>query len=297
MRSGRVVGETTHVGARDQIVGWMMGAAPAPVARRAATGELARPARLVVRDLVAQENVGGAGAAAVGATRLECRALDVAAGEVLGVAGVTGNGQELFGRVLAGVTAPARGTVTLDGAAVFPARAEGVVAYLAEQPAANGCAPELSLLENLNALRVRSLPFFPRWSALRPVAAALLHRFDVRPPDLDCPAGTLSGGNVQKMATARELAGAPLLVVACYPTMGLDLAATAAIAGHLLALADAGAAVVWISEEVDQLLEHADRIAVLHGGRLSDVVPVAQATRGTLGAWMSGAAAWQRGRC
>ena len=293
MRAGRLVGETSAVGDRDTIVGWMMGAAPPPAPRRALPAPAA-PAipRLVVRGLLAREGGGGA----VGpATQLDCPALEVAAGEVLGVAGVTGNGQELLGRVLAGVTAPASGTVLLDGRDVRDhgvpdaAAGDGAIAYLAEQPSLNGCAPELSLMENLSALRVRTLPFFPRWRQLRPAASALLERFDVRPRDPDRPAGALSGGNLQKMAVARELGQTPSLVVSCYPTMGLDLAATAAIAGHLLALADRGAAVVWISEELDQLLEHADRIAVLHGGRLRGPVPAAQATRASLGAWMSGA--------
>jgi ABC-type uncharacterized transport system ATPase subunit len=83
----------------------------------------------------------------------------------------------------------------------------------------------------------------------------------------------------------------PLLVVACYPTMGLDLAAARDVAGHLQACADRGAAVVWISEDLEVLLERADRVAVLHRGRLLGPIPVAQATRPGLGAWMTGAAA------
>jgi simple sugar transport system ATP-binding protein len=119
-------------------------------------------------------------------------------------------------------------------------------------------------------------------------AVALLTRFDVRPPDPVMAAGRLSGGNLQKLVAARELGGAPALVVASHPTMGLDLAASAFLYQQLFALARAGSAVLWISEDLDDLLRHAHRIAVLHRGRIAGVVPADQKRRQQIGAWMTG---------
>jgi ABC-type uncharacterized transport system ATPase subunit len=282
MRAGRIAGVTAAVHDHDQIVKWMMGEAPPPPVRRASSAGT-KP-RLVARDLLVDD----------GSARLDCPLLEVAHGEVLGIAGVTGNGQELLGRVLAGVVAAPRGSVRVDGREVSGHGASGpapCVAYLPEQPAVNGCARELSLLVNLEALGVRELAWIPHWASVRQRSGALLERFDVRPRNLDLPAGALSGGNLQKLVSARELSRHPALVVACYPTMGLDLSAAAAVVEHLLDCAAAGAAVVWISEDLDVLLENADRLAVLQRGRLRGPIPTAEATRETLGAWMTGAAA------
>jgi simple sugar transport system ATP-binding protein len=276
MRAGRLAGETHDVHDQRRIVSWMMGEAPAPVARRTFVAD--GPPRLVVRDVAADER----------GARITDLSLEVGRGELLGIAGVTGNGQELLGRLLAGVTPPRQGRALLDGRDVAAATVN--VAYLPEQPTLNACARELSQLVNLEALDLRRLSFVPRWGQARARAAGLLERFDVRPRDPDLPAGALSGGNLQKLVSARELSRQPGLVVACYPTMGLDLAAAAAIVGHLVDCAAAGAAVVWISEDLDLLLQYADRIAVLQGGKLQGPVPTAAATRQALGAWMTGAA-------
>jgi simple sugar transport system ATP-binding protein len=279
MRAGRVAGETTAVGDVDRIVGWMMGGHPPPPPRRPAATVRPRPL-LAVRELVATD----------GAQRLACGSLEAAAGEIIGIAGVTGNGQELLGRVLAGVTTPAQGCVLLDGSDVAEDGAP-TVGFISEQPFVSGCAPELSLLANLEVLQARRLRWLPRWDDARQRGVELLERFDVRPRDLDLPAGALSGGNLQKLVVGRELARDPRLVVACYPTMGLDLGAAAAVVSRLLAAAAGGAVVVWISEDLDALLAHADRVAVLYRGRLRGPIPVAEATRQGLGAWMTGAEA------
>jgi simple sugar transport system ATP-binding protein len=260
----------------------MMGVHPAPPPRRRAAAS-ARPL-LSARDVLASD----------GAQRLDCAGLDAAAGEVVGVAGVAGNGQELLGRVLAGAVTPSRGRVLVDGHDVArPGFASGAarVAFVPEQPLVNGCAPDLPLLANLEALEARRLRWLPRWRDARLRGARLLERFDVRPRDLDLPAGALSGGNLQKLVVARELSRDPHLVVACYPTMGLDIGAAAAVVASLLEAAASGAAVVWISEDLDLLLEHADRVAVLHRGLLRGPIPAADATRQRLGAWMTGALA------
>src|SRR5690606_937450 len=205
-------------------------------------------------------------------------------------AGVTGNGQELLGRVLAGVHAPREGRVTLDGRPLAGA-SDPRVAYVPEQPLVNALARSLPLLVNLEARRVRRLPWWVSLAGQRAGAQRLLERFDVQPRDLDRAAGTLSGGNAQKLALARELAGEPELIVVCFPTMGLDAVASARLLGELAAHAERGAAVVWIGEDLDALLAHADQVAVLHRGRLSAPVPARDADRQRLGLWMTGAAA------
>jgi simple sugar transport system ATP-binding protein len=102
------------------------------------------------------------------------------------------------------------------------------------------------------------------------------------------PAASLSGGNLQKLVIARELSGTPSLVVACYPTMGLDVTAANAVRQTLFDHAARGAAVLWLSEDLDELLIYAHRIAVLHGGRLVGVAPRAAATRDRIGRLMAG---------
>jgi simple sugar transport system ATP-binding protein len=127
--------------------------------------------------------------------------------------------------------------------------------------------------------------------AVRRDAEALMDRFDVRPRDLDRAVGTMSGGNVQKLVVARELSREPKLIVACYPSMGLDVAAAAAVLSALVQAAALGAAVVWISEDLEALLAHADRIGVLFKGTLRGPIAAEGASREQLGAWMTGAAA------
>jgi simple sugar transport system ATP-binding protein len=146
-------------------------------------------------------------------------------------------------------------------------------------------------LINLIALDLARLSWRLHLNAERPRSARLLERFDVRPRDLDLPAANLSGGNLQKLVLARELAAEPALIVVCFPTLGLDLAATRALLAELVAQAERGAAVIWIGEDLDQLLEHAHQIAVMHRGQLRGPVPTGCADRQRLGLWMTGAEA------
>lgn len=278
LRAGRVVLETRDVQATEALVAATIGRAlPEPPARRPVT---AGDVRLRVSAV----------SAAWGDQQLERVSFTLARGAILGVAGVTGNGQELFGRVLAGVLAPREGQVALDGRPLT-GPSDARVAYVPEQPLLNALARSLSLLVNLEALRVRRLPWWLTLSGLRAGAERLLARFDVQPRELDRAAGTLSGGNAQKLALARELSGSPDLIVVCFPTMGLDALASQRLLGELAAHAERGAAVVWIGEDLDALLAHADHVAVLHRGQLRGPIPARGADRHQLGLWMTGAAA------
>jgi simple sugar transport system ATP-binding protein len=215
--------------------------------------------------------------------------LDLAPGEILGVAGVSGNGQQLLAEILAGLVAPSQGEVLLDGARVhgrgYPRERIG---FIPEQPKLNGVAGNLDLSTNLALKRIVRLPWLDPLKTDTRGAAELLNRFDVRPANPRLKAGTLSGGNLQKLVLAREL-GAPCdLVVACYPTMGLDLGATRFVHRLLHEQASAGACVVWLSEDLDELLASTHRIAVLTKGRFGGIVRTDQADRRRIGMWMAG---------
>jgi simple sugar transport system ATP-binding protein len=115
-----------------------------------------------------------------------------------------------------------------------------------------------------------------------------LKSFDVRPPEPARSAATLSGGNLQKLVAARELGGAPAAIVACYPTMGLDIKSTEALLARLAAHAADGAAILWIGEEIDDLLAVADRIAVIYAGRIVAFVDPAETDATEIGRHMTG---------
>jgi simple sugar transport system ATP-binding protein len=278
LRAGRVVHETRDVTHRPALVRAMLGGDTPEVRQRGARGTVAR---FTVSALSAQH----------ADLKLEDINLQVNAGEIFGIAGVTGNGQELLSRALAGVAPLLSGRVELDGELVRGDGGGPAVGYVPEQPLVNGCASALSVLVNLCALGVQRLPFWLEMDAARRDAEALMDRFDVRPRDLDRAVGTMSGGNVQKLVVARELSREPKLIVACYPSMGLDVAAAAAVLSALVQAAALGAAVVWISEDLEALLAHADRIGVLFKGTLRGPIAAEGASREQLGAWMTGAAA------
>lgn len=224
---------------------------------------------------------------------IEDIALTIGAGEILGIAGVSGNGQGLLADSIAGLLEPAAGEVILDGE---PIHREGAVradyrrvSYIPERPLQNAVAAELDLVVNLHVKKITEFPFWLRWGGAQQETEAALEAFDVRPRDPRRKAGQLSGGNLQKLVSARELSGTPALVIACYPTMGLDVSATQSIYAKLFGYAGKGAAVLWISEDLDDLLTYAHRIAVLFHGKILRTVDHADADRNVIGALMMGA--------
>ena len=214
--------------------------------------------------------------AAHGATLDNIR-LTVRRGEILGIGGVAGNGQDEMLAALSGeVRAPA-GAIRLSGRAVGrlgPAarRRLGLLAA-PEERLGHAAAPDMSLTENTlitAAQRKRLVRHgFLRWPAARRFAAHIIERFDVRAPGPESAARALSGGNLQKFVIGREILQDPLVLVVNQPTWGVDAAAAAAIRQALLDLATAGAAVICISQDLDELMEISDRFCALNGGRLS----------------------------
>ncbi|WP_066330611.1 ABC transporter ATP-binding protein [Azohydromonas lata] len=238
--------------------------------------------------------------------RLNRVTLELHAHEVLGIAGISGNGQQALADLLCGVLAPDSGTLVLEGQRL-PAKPRAWlragVARIPEDRHAVGAVGDLALWENAVLERYASpsfsvLGWLKRRRALAH-AQALVQRFDVRGTEaggLFTPARRLSGGNLQKLILGRALAGdpaapAPKLIVANQPTWGLDVGAVAYVHGQLQSACAAGAALLLISDDLDELFALSDRIAVMHGGRLGVARPVAEWTRADIGLAMAGAAA------
>jgi general nucleoside transport system ATP-binding protein len=265
----------------------------------------------IIRAMVGQTVAGRVGPAAPGSTvpRLQIfnlstspkesncpvngLTLTVGSGEVVGVAGVVGNGQTALAEAIAGLTPIVAGEITLDGVSLacldsgLPPVSNGL-AYIPERPIDNAVVADLDVATNLDLRRLRGQPFFSANVYRAGRAAVLINDYDVRPRNPHLPADSLSGGNLQKLVVARELSGSPKLVVACYPTMGLDLIAADAVRQRMFEHAASGSAVLWMSEDLDDLLQYAHRIAVLFNGRLMGTVPREGASRNDIGRLMAG---------
>ena len=227
---------------------------------------------------------------------------DLRKGEVLGVAGVAGNGQGELIEVLTGLRRATRGAVTLDARDITGLDAKGLleagVAHIPEDRNHMGVVPSLSVAENLVLRQYRHKPFSKGalldWQAVRQFADSSIAEYEVATPSKETPTRLLSGGNVQKLILARELSGEPKLVVAAHPTYGLDVAAAALTQNVLLEQRKRGAGVLLVSEDLDELLKLADRIAVLFAGKLIGVVEVGETDREALGLLMAGVESGKR---
>ncbi len=288
MRRGEVVDRRPTAGLSAEALGAaLVGRAsiPLPQRRRAATDE----ACLALVGISA-----GAGAAPLGPIDLEVRA-----GEIVGIAGVEGNGQRELARVVAGLLAPTRGVVRVGTRdvtrlGVADRRALGI-GHVPEDRQEEGLLLDSPLWENAYLGREASY----RLGRLVPVKEVVaqvrdgLRELDVRPPDPHAIARSLSGGNQQKVLLMRELLDSPRVLVCAQPTRGVDIGAIAEIHARLLALADAGAAILLISAELDEHFALADRVVVLYRGRAvgtHDVRAAADrdALRGRIGREMVG---------
>ncbi len=231
-----------------------------------------------------------------GVTRLDDISFEVCAGEILGLIGVAGNGQAAVGRLVTGLAAPTSGSLTLSGRPIDRASPADLVAAgvgrIPEDRHAEGVVGEMAVWENAVLERVGEPRFsrrgFVRRGAAKAVAADLVSRFDIRGAGPDTRTRLLSGGNMQKLILGRSLAGAPRFVVANQPTRGLDEGAIAAVHGELLAARGAGAAVLLISEDLDEVAALADRVQAVVKGRLSPPVRAEEADARRIGLMMAG---------
>jgi simple sugar transport system ATP-binding protein len=221
----------------------------------------------------------------------------VGRGEIVGVAGVAGNGQRELAEVIAGMRSSTGGTIIVSGNEVPNGRARaaiaGGVAHVPEDRLHTGLAAGHSVEDNM-ALKNYRTPLLSRFGLLKrnvitSQAGDLVSKYDVKTPDTATPVRLLSGGNVQKVLLAREFSTNPKVLIAASPTRGLDVGAIETVRGRLVEAADSGVGILLISEDLEEIMSLADRIVVMYEGRLVANIPATQATREHLGLLMGGA--------
>ncbi|MGD9913434.1 MAG: ABC transporter ATP-binding protein [Rhizobiaceae bacterium] len=290
MRRGRSVAslttvETTREELAELMVGGDASSHKPPAGRRAAADAVAA---LSLRGITTPTRPGYAG--------LKSLDLDIAAGEIVGIAAIEGNGQADLLEVAAGVRAPLRGTVSMSGRDVtaddIGQRRDAGLAYVPEDRHRDALALDATALESFNAVRRPR-----RWSDwLKPAAsrsereriAALMRDFDVRPPDPLVTCRSMSGGNQQKLVFARELSRDPTVIILGQPTRGIDIGASQALFRRVWAARDKGAAVLFVSADLDELFAVADRIVVLYEGGIGAELDPSSSSPREAGHYMTG---------
>jgi general nucleoside transport system ATP-binding protein len=221
--------------------------------------------------------------------------LEIRSGEILGIAGVAGNGQRELAEVVAGLRPVRSGSVELGDADITRAspaeRISGGLAYVPEDRLGTGMVSSMDCTSNVllkRAGRGRFARGLLDMRAAEGLTKGLTRDFDVKTASVRSPVGLLSGGNIQKLLLARELSSRPRALVAAQPTAGLDVGATEAIHGMLLDQRAKGVAILLISEDLDELLAIADRVAVMYEGRIMGIVDASGAEREEVGLMMAG---------
>ncbi|CAG1007160.1 Xylose import ATP-binding protein XylG [Rhizobiaceae bacterium] len=222
--------------------------------------------------------------------------LKVGAGEIVGIAGVSGNGQSALVEVLSGQRGLADGGIFINGKPFEPKRRDFdrfKVFGLPEEPLKNATVPRMSVAENI-AFRsydkppIASLGWWLSPGPMRRKAEELIARYRVKTTSPDSPIEALSGGNVQRAVLARELSGEVDVLIVANPCFGLDFASVAEIRAQIMEQRNRGAAVLLVSEDLDEILELSDRVAVMSGGSIAYVAPIGETDRNTIGGYMGG---------
>lgn len=290
LRGGKLVAQAPTQGTTQaQLAQWMVGHAVAATERH--------PSTAVGHEVCVLRDVGTAPA---GRDKLESVSLALKAGEIVAIAGVSGNGQVALADVLCGVRRVFKGSVEFLGKPLASSPAVLVsqgVARIPEDRHAVGVVGDLPVWENVVSERLRSRAFsralWVRRGAARAHAQRVLEAFDVRGGGAQSPARALSGGNMQKLILGRALLAPdgtpPKLIVAHQPTWGLDIGAVTYVQQQLIAARDAGAAVLLVSDDLDEVMAMGDRIAVMHEGRMTQALPADQWSRESIGLAMAGA--------
>ena len=223
--------------------------------------------------------------------------LTVKSGEIVGVAGVSGNGQMELMEILTGQRPTEAGAIAVKEKPFHASRREcrdNDVRYLPEEPLRNACAPRMSVAENIAFRTFDTVNgsgrdrFWLDSGETRKRGGELVSAFNVKTASLDAPIAALSGGNVQRAVLARELTGDVDLLVVSNPCFGLDFSAVADIRARIMAARNAGTAVLLISEDLDEILELSDRVLVMSEGRIAYETPIANADIGEIGRHMAG---------
>jgi general nucleoside transport system ATP-binding protein len=289
LRRGRSVAKVTAAESTPASLAALMVGREVEAARRPAVAVAAEG-----QDVLVMEGVDADGDR--GRPALSDVSLRVRAGEIMGVAGVAGNGQRELAEVIAGMRPRRSGTVRVAGRAARggdPREAIALgVAYVPEDRLATGLSPSLTLADNVVLRSYRRPPAcrgpFLMRRRIREMAERLVLRYDVKTPGTDVPVRQLSGGNLQKVVLGREFSGEPRLLVAAAPTRGLDVGAIETVHRYLLEAAAGGIGVLMISEDLDEVLGLADRVAVMYEGAVVGVVDARTASVEEIGLLMAG---------
>ena len=287
LRRGKVAGRgRINALTPDAMARIMIGAEELSV-QPARTGEFGEP-RLDIARLAALDDAGQPAVRNV--------SLSVRAGEIVGIAGVSGNGQQQLVEVLAGQREAAGGDIRLHGRRYDATRTqirENRLSVLPEEPLRNACVPRMSVADNLALREFDRAPFASGgwWldrAQFHADAIRKIERYRIKTRSDDSPITELSGGNVQRTVLARELAGEVDILIAANPCFGLDFAAVAQIHAEIMAARNRGAAVLLVSEDLDELLELADRVLVMFNGALVYEARASEADLTEIGRRMAG---------
>lgn len=287
LRDGRRIGSCPTEGATKASLARMMVGREVTMKPERADVERAK-VRLSLKDLRAQSDRETPALRGVD--------LEVHSGEIVGLAGVSGNGQRELAQVITGLRPLTGGQVFLEGKDVTGhspgALTEQMLAYIPEERMKDGMIQDFSVAENMILRDHHKEPFsrsgFLILRIIANYADKLIKRFQVKTPSRDTPAKNLSGGNIQKVVLARELSRQPRVLVAAQPARGLDIGATEYIHARLLEQRREGTAILLISEDLDEILALSDRIAVIYEGQIMGVVDCQEATPEQLGLMMAG---------
>lgn len=230
-----------------------------------------------------------------GLKEIQIDALEVASGEVVGIAGISGNGQMELLEVLTGQRALRKGSVKVKDSAFHATRKEArekKVRYVPEEPLLNASAPKMSVLDNLLFRnfdnKAEGFGFWLNKRGMTKRARDLVTAFNVKTASIYSPISSLSGGNVQRATLARELSDPVDLLIVSNPCFGLDFSSVADVRARIMAARNAGAAVLLISEDLDEILELSDRVLVMSEGRLTYETPIETADIAVIGSHMAG---------
>lgn len=287
LRDGRKIGtRPTSETTKQDLANWMVGREVGFIPDRGDVkpGEV----RLQLEDVHCGSDRGTPGLRGV--------SLEVCSGEILGIAGVSGNGQRELAEAVTGLRKIVSGHVRLEGNDVtnFPPGelTERMLSYIPEERMRDGMIKDFTVAENLILREHHKQPYsrsgFLNLRGIADHADRLIRDFRVKTPSRETLAKNLSGGNIQKIVLAREISRNPRVILAAQPTRGLDIGATEYVRMELLEQRKKGAAIMLISEDLDEILALSDRIAVIYEGRIMDIVPRADATPEKLGLLMAG---------
>jgi simple sugar transport system ATP-binding protein len=288
LRRGKLVGTRPTSELDNDTMAEMM------VGRRETRSTVERDARAAGKPVLKIEELSVADN--VGQSAVDELSLEIRSGEIVGIAGVSGNGQRELVEALAGQRHAASGRLFVHGEPYTATRPEMIrhrIACLPEEPLRNACVADMSVAENMALRSFDQAPASPdgvrlRRSPMRAVARTLIDAYRVKTPGPDAPIKALSGGNVQRAVLARELSSEGDLLIVANPCFGLDFAAVAEIRARIVEARNRGAAVLLVSEDLDEILQLSDRIVVMFDGKLVRETPAAGADVGAIGRAMAG---------